>query len=343
MPTASPSWCASLPASAVIFGIEGPAVTPRERAFLREVDPWGFILFARNIADPAQLKALTADLRDVLGRDAPILIDQEGGRVQRMRAPHWREYLPALDQMACARDPLRAQWLRNRLIAEELHAAGIDVNCAPLADLVEAETHPILLNRLYGDTVDTVTAAARACAAGLLAGGVLPVLKHLPGYGRASVDSHLTLPRVTAPLDDLRARDFAPFAGLADMKMGMTAHIVIEAIDPDRPATVSAPVIDMIRHKIGFGGLLMCDDLGMEALSGSLAQRTADVQAAGVDIVLHCSGKPSEMEEVAGALSPMTPPASVRAAAALAQRRAPEPLDAAACLAELSGLLDTPR
>lgn len=340
MPTASLSWCARLPASAVIFGIEGPAVTSRERAFLRELDPWGFILFARNIENPAQLKALTTDLRAVVGRNAPILIDQEGGRVQRMRAPHWREYLPALDQMSGARDPLRAQWLRNRLIAEELHAAGIDVNCAPLADLVEAQTHPILLNRLYGDTVATVTAAARACAEGLLAGGVLPVLKHIPGYGRASVDSHLSLPRVAAPLCDLRLRDFAPFAALAEMKMGMTAHIVIEAIDPDRPATTSPTVIDMIRREIGFDGLLMCDDLGMEALSGSLAQRTADVQAAGVDIVLHCSGKPAEMEEVAGALSPMTERAAARAAAALAQRRAPEPLDVAACLLELSGLLD---
>jgi len=329
--------------SAVIFGVEGPAVTPWERGFLREVDPWGFILFARNIETPAQVSALTADLRAVVGREAPILIDQEGGRVQRMRPPHWRAYLPALDQMRKAArrggDPIRLQWVRNRLIAAELHAVGIDVNCAPLADLIEKETHPIMRNRLYGRRIRTVVDAARACAEGLLAGGVLPVLKHLPGYGRATVDSHHDLPRVDVPLAALRRRDFAPFRALNDIAMGMTAHIVLDALDPDNPATTSPRVMRALREDIGFGGLIMTDDLGMQALSGALSARAAAALAAGVDIVLHCSGKPGEMAEVATALGPKSPQAGHRAAAALAQRRRPEPADLEALEAELSGLL----
>ncbi len=329
--------------SAVIFGVEGQAVTPWERGFLRELDPWGFILFARNIEDPEQLRSLTADLRGVLGRDAPILIDQEGGRVQRMRPPHWRAYLPALDQMEhVARrggDPIRLQWVRNRLIAAELHAVGIDVNCAPLADLIETETHPIMRNRLYGQDIKVVVDAARACAEGLLAGGVLPVLKHLPGYGRATVDSHHALPRVAAPLEELRARDFAPFRALNDIAMGMTAHIVMEALDPEAPATTSPRAMRALRDEIGFGGLIMSDDLGMQALSGPLDQRARATLAAGVDIVLHCSGKQEEMAEVASAIAPMTALAQERAAVALSQRRAPDAADLEALEAELSGLL----
>lgn len=271
---------------AVIFGCAGTALGARERDFFREADPWGFILFARNVESPAQLRQLTDALRDAVGRAAPVLIDQEGGRVQRLRAPHWREFLPALDQMGRARDPLRAQWLRYRLIAAELRAVGIDVNCAPLADLVEAGTHPVLLNRLYGSDVDVVTGAARACAEGLLAGGVLPVVKHLPGYGRAVVDSHLDLPRNDRPMAELRARDFAPFRRLNDIAMGMTAHIVFEAIDPERPATTSPAVMKVIREEIGFAGLIMTDDLNMQALSGSLAERARAALAAGCDVIL---------------------------------------------------------
>jgi beta-N-acetylhexosaminidase len=332
--------------SAVIFGIDGQAITPWERDFLRDADPWGFILFARNIDDPAQLRALTTDLRAVVGRDAPILIDQEGGRVQRMRAPHWRDYLPALDQMERVRarggDPIRAQWLRNRLIAVELHDVGIDVNCAPLADLVEEGTHPILLNRLYGTDIDTVVRAARACADGLLAGGVLPVLKHIPGYGRAQVDSHLSLPRVDHPLDQIRARDFAPFAALNDIAMGMTAHIVFSALDPDRPATTSAKVMSMIREEIGFDGLVMSDDIGMEALSGTLAERAQATLNAGVDIVLQCSGVPDDMAAVADVVPPLTDIARSRAEAALAARQSPAPADIAGLQAELRSLLGAP-
>lgn len=321
--------------AAVIFGPEERRVTPWEKSFFREVNPWGFILFARNIDNPDQLRRLTSDLRDTVGWQAPVLIDQEGGRVQRMRCPHWREFLPALDQMQTAKNPIRAQWLRNRLIADDLHRVGIDVNCAPLADLVEPGTHPVLLNRLYGSDIKTVVAAARACADGLLAGGVLPVLKHIPGYGRAAVDSHLSLPRVVAPFEELMTRDFAPFIALNDVAMGMTAHIVFDAIDPDQPATTSSATMGVIRSEIGFDGLIMTDDLSMQALSGSLAQRAAGAMAAGCDLVLHCNGKPDDMAEVASAVPAMTTLAMARADRALAQRQSPDDSDINALEREL--------
>lgn len=324
---------------AVVFGCEGLRLTPDEARFFARSNPFGFILFARNVESPAQLSALTSELREAVGWDAPILIDQEGGRVQRMRAPHWREYLPALDQMGRARDPMRAQYLRNRLIAEELRAVGIDVNCAPLADLVEDDTHPVLLNRLYGSDIDTVVEASRACAAGLMDGGVLPVLKHVPGYGRASVDSHLDLPRVSVPAEELGTRDFAPFRQLNDMAMGMTAHIVFSDIDPSAPATTSERMIRLIRDEIGFGGLLLTDDIGMEALSGPVADRAAGALAAGCDVVLHCNGEMGEMQDVAAASGLMTGAARDRAERALAERREPAPIDTQAALAELADLL----
>ena len=323
----------------VIFGPEEHRVTPWEKAFFRDIDPWGFILFARNVDSPDQLRRLTADLRETVGWQAPVLIDQEGGRVQRMRAPQWREFLPALDQMTRARDPVRAQWLRNRLIADDLHRVGIDVNCAPLADLVEDDTHPVLRNRLYGADVATVVAAARAAADGLLAGGVLPVLKHIPGYGRAAVDSHLSLPRVSAPFEALMTHDFAPFMALNDIAMGMTAHIVFDAIDPDQPATTSAATMGVIRADIGFDGLIMSDDLSMQALSGTLAERASRTLAAGCDLVLHCNGKQADMIEVAGVVPAMTDMAVVRAVRALAQRNAPDDSDISALQAELNVLL----
>ena len=329
----------SLSANATILGIQGLSLTGAEAAFLRDADPWGFILFSRNVETPGQLRALTASLRDAVGRDAPILIDQEGGRVQRMRAPHWREHVPALDQMMRASDPQRAQWLRNRLIAAELHDVGIDVNCAPLADLVEAQTHPVLRNRLYGQTVPDVVAAARICAEAFLAGGVLPVLKHIPGYGRASVDSHKSLPTVSAPRSDLFGRDFAPFAALSDIRMGMTAHIVFTDIDPDAPATTSAVMMALIRQDIGFNGLIMTDDIGMEALSGSPAERAAASIAAGCDIVLHCNGDLDEMRHVVEAAGQMTALAQARAVSALSQRAVPVPIDILACVAELEALV----
>lgn len=325
---------------AVIFGVEGQSLTAWERDFLRDCDPWGFILFARNIDNPVQLRALTGALREVVGWNAPILIDQEGGRVQRMRAPHWHEYLPALDQMARAKNPMRAQYLRNRMIAHELHSVGIDVNCAPLADLVEEGTHPVLLNRLYGGDVETVVTAARAAANGMLDGGVLPVLKHIPGYGRAVVDSHLDLPRVDVPLEELRTRDFAPFVALNDLPMGMTAHIVMSALDADHPATTSATVMQMIRDDIGFGGLIMTDDLSMQALRGTLAERADASIKAGCDIILHCNGKRADMEEVAAATPLLSGDAAKRADSALRARRAPDSQEFNALKAELDAELE---
>ncbi len=325
--------------NATIFGPSGPKITTWERDFFRETQPLGFIVFARNIENPEQLRQLTGDLRDSVGRAAPILIDQEGGRVQRMRSPHWREYLPALDQMDRASDPMRAQWIRNRLIAAELFDVGIDVNCAPLADIAEDATHPVLHNRLYGRDVGTVVAAARVCADAHLAGGVLPVLKHIPGYGRATSDSHLSLPCVNEPIAELEAKDFAPFKALNDIALGMTAHIVFSAIDPDHPATTSSKMMKIIRKAIGFDGLLMTDDLSMEALSGTIGQRASASINAGCDIVLHCNGDPGEMEVVAAASGEMTTQATIRANRALAQRKTPANIDIPSLEAELGRLL----
>lgn len=324
---------------AVAFGCEGLRLTAAERQFFAQADPWGFILFARNIESPGQVRALTAELRSSVGWEAPILIDQEGGRVQRMRGPHWREWLPALDQMARARDPMRAQYLRYRLIADELHECGIDVDCAPLADLVEPETHPVLRNRLYGSDIDTVVEAARACARGLLDGGVLPILKHIPGYGRASVDSHAELPRVEATAAALATRDFAPFAALADMALGMTAHVVYSDIDPDAAATTSERMIALIRQEIGFQGLLISDDIGMEALSGTLPERAAACLEAGCDVALHCNGTLEDRRAVAAACRLMDEGGQARSDAALRLRQEPEPVDTGALLAEFRGLL----
>lgn len=325
--------------SAAIFGIWAEALSDAECQFLRAADPWGFILFARNVESPKQLVRLTNDLRNAVGRDAPILIDQEGGRVQRLGPPYWRRFLPALDQMARARQPMRAQYIRNRLIAHELHSVGIDVNCAPLADLVEDDTHPVLKNRLYGSDIRTVVEAARTASEAFIAGGVLPVLKHIPGYGRAHVDGHHDLPRVTASREALMARDFAPFYALRQTKMGMTAHVVFEAIDPDLPATVSPAVMDVIRTDIGFDGLMMTDDISMEALSGTVAERSVAALAAGCDLTLHSSGFMPHMEEIAGAIGPMTADAVRRANAALAERRTPQDIDIHALDAELETLL----
>jgi beta-N-acetylhexosaminidase len=324
---------------AYILGCSGSRLLPEERAFYATAQPWGFILFARNVEDPDQLRRLTSDLRDSVGRDAPILIDQEGGRVQRMRAPHWREWLPPLDQATLAGpDAPRAFELRFRLIAHELRAAGIDVDCVPCADLARPETHAILRNRCYGSEVAPVVALSRVVADALLAGGVLPVMKHMPGHGRAMVDSHLEPPRVTTDATTLRATDFAVFRGLNDLPMGMTSHLVFETLS-DRPATIDPAMIRLIREEIGFGGLLMTDDISMQALSGTVAERGTKALAAGCDLVLHCNGKMDEMVTLPDALGPMSPAAQARADAALALRRAPNPIDIPAAEAELASLM----
>lgn len=325
--------------TAAIFGVEGTALTEWERGFFSEVQPHGFILFARNIETPDQLRRLTGELRAVADPLVPILIDQEGGRVQRMRAPYWREYLPALDQMERARDPLRAMWIRNRLIAAELMEVGITANCTPLADIATPQTHPVLRNRLYGSDAETVIAAARACVEANLNGGVLPVLKHIPGHGRANMDSHLDLPRVDAPHAELAATDFATFKALADLPMGMTAHIVFSDIDPDGPATTSARMIRLIREEIGFDGLLMTDDLSMEALSGTVAERSQAAIAAGCDLILHCNGKRDEIEAVAKAAGTLSDAAQRRAMRAITYAKPPENIDIPALEAEFEALL----
>jgi beta-N-acetylhexosaminidase len=325
--------------AACIFGCEGTVLSPAERDFFAETAPWGFILFARNVETPDQLRRLTAQLRDAVGRDAPIFVDQEGGRVQRLRAPHWREWLPPLDTVEAA-GPLapRAMYLRARLIAAELHAVGIDGNCAPTVDIAGPLTHPFLRNRCYGSDLATVIAVARSVADGFLDGGVLPVMKHMPGHGRATMDTHLDLPRVTETPEVLLRSDFAAFRALSDLPLGMTAHIVFSAYD-DQPATCSAPMIRVIREDIGFGGLLMTDDLSMQALSGTLADRAAAARRAGCDVILHCNGTRDEMQAVAAASGVLAGAALARADAALAARRAPDGADPAALDAELAQLL----
>jgi beta-N-acetylhexosaminidase len=325
--------------AACIFGCEGPALGDAERAFFAETAPWGFILFARNVQTPDQLRRLTGDLRDAVGRDAPIFVDQEGGRVQRLRAPYWREWLPPLDTVEAAgpQAPL-AMYLRARLIAAELHAVGIDGNCAPTVDIAGPLTHPFLRNRCYGSDLDTVVAVARAVAKGLLDGGVLPVMKHMPGHGRATIDTHLDLPRVTDAAEDLLRSDFAAFRALADLPLGMTAHIVFSAYD-DQPATCSAPMIRVIRDQIGFGGLLMTDDLSMQALSGTIGERAAASRRAGCDVMLHCNGNLGDMQAVAAASGVLAGAALTRAEAALAARRTPDTADPKALDAELAQLV----
>jgi len=324
-------------AGANIFGCAGPILLADEAAFFRESDPWGFIVFDRNLESPNQIRALCGDMRAAVGRDAPILIDQEGGRVQRLRPPLAREWRPPSED-AKAAGP-RAMCLRYRLIAAELRDLGIDVNCVPTADIARPETHPFLRNRCYGSSAADVTRNARAVSKGLLAGGVLPVIKHIPGHGRGTIDSHLQTPVVDAPREVLMAEDFAPFAALSDLPLGMTAHLVFRAIDPERPATISPAMINLIRDDIGFDGLLMTDDLSMEALGGSVGDRASNAVAAGCDVALHCNGHFDEMQDVAAAAGRMTARAALAADRALAQRKAPEPIDIAAVQAEFEALL----
>lgn len=322
------------PGATILGGIAGPDLAPNERDFFRAADPWGFILFGRNIDTPARLARLTADLREAVGRDAPVLIDQEGGRVQRMRAPHWTDFRPPLGQAALGE---RAVWLHHHVLGHELRAVGIDADCAPVLDIARPETHPFLRDRCLGSDAQTVTRLGRIAADALLAAGVLPIIKHMPGHGRARVDSHKDLPVVDAPLAELEASDFAPFRALADLPLAMTAHIRFTALD-DAPATQSAPVIDMIRRQIGFDGLLMSDDIGMEALSGTPAERAAATIAAGCDLVLSCNETLSQMEAIVAAAGQLSDAGMQRSDRALARRKAPNAADLAELRAELRGL-----
>ena len=318
-----------MPRGAYIFSTLGPQLSEAEARFFAESDPWGFILFGRHAEDPVQMRRLTTDLRNAVGWNAPIFIDQEGGRVERMTAPHWRTWLPPLDDAArLGGNAARGLGLRYRIICEELRAVGIDGNCAPLADIALSTTHPVLRNRCYGTTAVGVSVRARTVAEAHLSSGILPVVKHMPGHGRATLDTHLELPRVSTALAGLQETDFAPFRALKNLPIGMTAHIVFEALD-DLPATMSPNVIAYIRDVIGFTGLLMTDDISMQALTGTVAKRGRAALAAGCDLILHCNGDLAEMETLA-ALGPMTDAAHSRAEAALALRRPPESVDMAA-------------
>ncbi|WP_102223592.1 beta-N-acetylhexosaminidase [Acidimangrovimonas sediminis] len=329
---------------ATVLGCEGAALTEAERAFFRAADPWGFILFKRNIEDPAQLRRLTSDLREAVGRDAVVMIDQEGGRVARLRPPHWRAWPDPRAQIDAVgpERAARAMWLRYRLMAHEMRAVGIDCDCAPVADLRGPDTHPFLDYRCYGDTVETVVEIAGAVAQALLSGGVLPVMKHLPGHGRANADTHHDLPEVTAAPEVLEATDFATFRALNTLPMAMSAHVIFPAWDQTRPATQSPEMIRVMREVIGFGGLLLTDDLSMEALSGTIADRARFAVEAGCDIALHCNGVLAEMEAVAEVSGRLSPQGAVRAEAALAARQIPDPIDIRALEAELEGLMTGP-
>ncbi|WP_420002572.1 glycoside hydrolase family 3 N-terminal domain-containing protein [Arenibacterium sp. LLYu02] len=359
---------------ATILDATGLRLTEDEKALFREAAPFGFILFARNIESADQVRALCDDFREAAGHDCLITIDQEGGRVQRLRAPLAREWKPALDHVALASDPVRAMYLRGRLIAAELRAFGIDSNCAPVADVASEGTHPFLRNRCYGSDTASVAARARACALGHLDGGVVPVMKHIPGHGRSTMDSHHDLPHVAASAEVLRAEDFAAFAALKDLPMAMTAHLVYDAFDT-RPATLSPVMMQVIREDLGYDGLVMTDDISMKALwkvaeqsegqlptaggseapargggrelsdlrpddtvnwSARLARQSLD---AGCDVALYCNAPLAERAAVAEAAGQMSVTAQRRAEAALACRKPPAALDFDAAEAELSALM----
>lgn len=317
--------------SACILGCAGAALSEDERALYAATNPWGFILFGRNIETPDQVRDLVAAMRSSVGRaDAPVLIDQEGGRVQRLKPPHWRRYPPGRAYADLGGEAgSEAARLGARLIAADLCALGITVDCLPVLDMPVEGANDIIGDRAYGTSADVISRFGRAAAEGLLAGGVLPVIKHMPGHGRAKADSHLALPVVEAPREALQAQDFAPFRALADMPMAMTAHVVYTALDPDSPATTSRKVIgEVIRGWIGFDGLLMSDDLSMKALSGDLGGRAAAATAAGCDIALHCNGRMAEMKAVAAACGPLQGRAAARAEAAIGRLAPPTPFDA---------------
>jgi beta-N-acetylhexosaminidase len=338
-----------MPSRAFITGVSGPELTAPERDFLRAERPWGFILFKRNVDSPAQVTRLVAELRETVGEpDAPVLIDQEGGRVQRLGPPHWPVYPPgAVFGSLYDVDPalgLKVAQLSNRLIASDLAELGITVDCLPLADVPVAGADAVIGNRAYGTEPAKVAAIARAVTDGLEQGGVLPVLKHIPGHGRATADSHFRLPTVDTPRSELERTDFAAFVPLADLPMAMTAHVVFCTLDPAQPATTSATIIQqVIRGGIGFQGLLMSDDVSMNALAGSIAERTRAIVGAGCDMVLHCNGKLDEMREVASQTPELSGKALERAVKALASRQAPQPFDRRAARAELDALLQQTR
>src|ERR1700726_762477 len=331
---------------AFITGVSGPELNAAEREFIRTARPWGFILFKRNIETPAQVIRLVKELREELGEgEAPVLIDQEGGRVQRFGPPHWPVYpAGAVFGRLYDIDPslgLIAARLSARLIAADLGELGVNVDCLPLADVPIAGADAVIGNRAYGTEPSKVAAIARTVTEGLEQGGILPVLKHIPGHGRATADTHFRLPEVQTSRAELKRTDFAAFQPLAALPMAMTAHVVFSALDTAHPATTSATIIEqVIRGVIGFQGLLMSDDVSMNALAGSIAERTRAIVTAGCDMVLHCNGNIDEMREVAAETPELSGEALERAGRALASRRAPQAFDRLAARAELDVLIE---
>lgn len=336
---------------ACILGLNGPRLSVRERAFFAEADPYGFILFERNCQTPDQVRRLVAALREISGRaDAPILIDQEGGRVARLKPPHWRAAPPAAAfgelHRADAGAAARAVRLNARLIGAELFDLGINVDCAPVLDIQAPGADPVIGDRAFSDDPESVAALGRAFCDGLLASGVLPVIKHIPGHGRAGADSHVALPRVAAARDVLAATDFVPFKASSAAPASearpwaMTGHVVFETIDPENPATLSARVIEeVIRGDIGFDGILITDDLSMEALSGPLAARARKAMDAGCDLNLHCNGKMEEMAEVTLESPELSVSVMAKLALSLGALPAAAPLDPGKAKRELDGAL----
>ena len=325
--------------SPLIFGCSGPLLTRYEAKFFSKRQPFGFILFARNLESPSQIKALCQNLRTSVGWNAPIFIDQEGGRVARLGSPHWFEFQAALIDAHHPRSE-RLFWLRGRLIAHNLISAGVDVNCAPLGDLAREITHPALKSRCYGETVAQVVMNAKAMHQGLRSGGVSGVIKHLPGHGLAQMDSHVELPTIKNDIKYLYNNDFSTFRDLNFIEMAMTAHLVYSEIDPTAPATQSKIMIDTVRKNIGFDNLLLSDDISMDALSGSVADRAIRALAAGCDIVLHCNGRLSEMTLLADACSILSPASAVRVDRAINQRPYPISVDIAGLKAEFDSIIN---
>lgn len=331
--------------SRAIYGCGGPTLSADERDFFRDVRPWGFILFGRNVQTPDQVRSLVRALRETVGdASAPVLIDQEGGRVARLKPPHWHARLPAArfgdlhtQNPEAARE---ATYLNARLIAHDLTGLGINVDCLPVLDVPVAGAHDIIGDRAFAHDPATVIDLGRAQIEGLIEGGVLPVMKHIPGHGRAGADSHLSLPRVDAEAEELSASDFVTFRSLDLCPIAMTAHVVYDSIDPQRPATTSPKVIrDVIRGEIGFDGLLLSDDLSMQALDGPLDVRARAALFAGCDLVLHCNGKMDEMKLVASETKILEGPSLKRAEAALAHLIQPDVFDPSAAEARLAQLL----
>ena len=335
--------------AACILGCSGPKLTADERDFFADLKPWGFILFRRNVETPDQVRALVDSLREAVGRDdAPVSIDQEGGRVQRLGPPHWPKYPPGRAYgRASANDPLLRRELTRlgaRLMAHDLRALGITVDAVPVLDVPQPGAHDIVGDRAYGEDAETVAVLGRAAAEGLLAGGVLPIIKHMPGHGRAGADSHEALPVVDAPYEALDSVDFRPFRALSDMPLAMTAHVVYTAIDRKHPATTSKKAIHKVmRGEIGFSGLIMTDDLSMKALQGDFTDRAAAALKAGCDIVLHCNGDMAEMKAVAKGVGKLAGKAKQRADAALKRIvTVPEPLDETEARARFAAAFGTP-